>query len=73
MKKLALLLISGSLAAGTLSSCQKCTVCTAPTLEGDVVVEYCGAELDVRTYEDNFIDSLDADGIVGYCDRGPDN
>lgn len=72
MKKLTILLLSGVVIAGTFSSCQKCTVCTAPTIAGDEVTEYCGTELDVRDFEKYFIDSLAGESIVGYCERGPE-
>ena len=57
-----------------LSSCEKCTVCTAQTIDGDVVTEWCGNELDVRDFEKYFIDRLlnQADSTPGYCERGPD-
>ena len=58
--------------AAAFSSCEKCTVCTASTLAGDEVTEYCGNELDVRDYEEFFVDSLSAISIAGYCERGPD-
>ena len=74
MKRLALsVAILITLAYG-LSSCEKCTVCTAQTIDGDVVSEWCGNELDVRDFEKYFIDSLlnQADSTPGYCERGPD-
>ncbi len=58
--------------AAAISSCEKCTVCTASTMAGDAVTEYCGNELDVRDYEQFFVDSLEAVGVAGYCERGPD-
>lgn len=58
--------------AATVSSCEKCTVCTASSLAGDAVTEYCGNELDVRDYEKFFVDSLAEAGVAGYCERGPD-
>ncbi len=61
--------------AYALSSCEKCTVCTAQPIDGEVVVEFCGNELDVRDFEKFFIDSLNtqADSTAGYCERGPNN
>lgn len=54
------------------TSCEKCTVCTATALDGDNVEEYCGNELDVRDYEDFFIDSVTAIEQGAICERGPD-
>lgn len=55
-----------------VSSCEKCTVCTATALDGDNVEEYCGNELDVRDFEDFFIDSVEAADQGAICERGPD-
>ena len=72
MKRFALIMIIGTALAATTSGCEKCTVCTAQTLAGDEVTEYCGNELDVRDYEQFFVDSLAGAGVAGYCERGPD-
>ena len=73
MKRLALLTITAFALGALVSSCEKCTVCTAQGLAGESVVEYCGNELDVRDFEDFFIDSLAGISETGYCERGPDN
>lgn len=54
-----------------VSSCEKCTVCTAASLAGESVDEYCGNELDVRDFEDFFIDSVEDIEQAAYCERGP--
>ncbi len=59
--------------AATFTACEKCTVCTSATPAGDMVTEYCGNEVDVRGYEDFFVDSVTALGFAGYCERGPEN
>ncbi len=73
MKRMLLPVIVLLIAAVAVSSCQKCTVCTASDLTGDHVSEYCGSELDVRDYEKFFLDSVAGISVAGYCERGPDN
>ncbi|MFI5170977.1 MAG: hypothetical protein ACHQFW_01225 [Chitinophagales bacterium] len=71
MKRLAFCAFILLLLGSAFTSCEKCTVCTAQTLGGDVVSEWCGNELDVRDFEQYFIDSLADIEIPGYCERGP--
>ncbi len=73
MKRLILSLLVLTGISASLTSCEKCTVCTASTIDGDIVTEWCGNELDVREFEDFFTDSLAALAvpIAGYCERGP--
>ncbi len=73
MKRLFLLLIVLTGIASGFSSCEKCTVCTATALDGDNVEEYCGNELDVRDFEDFFIDSVGGLDQGAYCQRGPND
>lgn len=73
MKRVMIPLIFLVTLAIAVSSCQKCTVCTAQPLSGDVVTEYCGTELDVRDYEKFFLDSLEGISVAGYCERGPND
>lgn len=73
MKKLALLTIATFALGALVSSCEKCTVCTAQSIDGEHASEYCGNELDVRDFEDFFIDSLAGITETGYCERGPNN
>ncbi|MEZ5014507.1 MAG: hypothetical protein R2794_09465 [Chitinophagales bacterium] len=71
MKRPVLLLAFLGVLSFCTVSCQKCTVCTAQTIDGDQVVEYCGTEYDVSNFETTFIDSLGAIMIPAYCERGP--
>lgn len=72
MKRLPLLVILLVAISAFTSSCQKCSVCTSQNLAGEAVIEYCGTELDVRDFEDFFIDSVTEIGEIGFCERGPE-
>ncbi|HAE14399.1 MAG: hypothetical protein H6548_05605 [Chitinophagales bacterium] len=69
MKKLSLLFGVLFVAAATLSSCQKCTVCTHIELSTgeEVVEEYCGSGGEVGRFEDEWKSNWDSLG--GYCTR----
>ena len=41
------------------------------SLAGESVDEYCGNELDVRDFEEFFIDSVADLKQAAYCERGP--
>ena len=71
MKRLFFLTIILTGISFMVSSCEKCTVCTASSLAGESVDEYCGNELDVRDFEDFFIDSVADLEQAAYCERGP--
>lgn len=71
MKRLFFLTIILTGISFMVSSCEKCTVCTAASLTGETVDEYCGNELDVRDFEDFFIDSVEDIEQAAYCERGP--
>lgn len=71
MKRLFFLTIILTGISFMVSSCEKCTVCTAASLTGETVDEYCGNELDVRDFEDFFIDSVQDIEQAAYCERGP--
>lgn len=74
MKKVFLSIVILTAIAATTSSCEKCTVCTGSEIDGDLITEYCGNELDVRQFESFFLDSLAnlTPPVGGYCERGPD-
>jgi len=72
MKRLPFLVILLIAVSALASSCQKCSVCTSQNIDGENVKEYCGTELDVRDFEDFFIDSVTELGEIGFCERGPD-
>lgn len=71
MKRLFFLTIILTAFSFMVSSCEKCTVCTASSLTGETVDEYCGNELDVRDFEEFFIDSVLDIEQAAYCERGP--
>ena len=59
-------------AAAGLSSCKKCTVCTADDGAGDQLIEeYCGDKSSVTNFENTWatdhVDSI----WHPYCERGP--
>lgn len=73
MKRIALLLAIVFTSSMILSSCEKCTVCTATVGTEEVVTEYCGDAPSVADFEKNWVDSLTLIGIPAYCQQGPDD
>lgn len=73
MKRLAISVISLFILSYTISSCQKCTVCTGTdALTGDDdIEEFCGSKSAVDSYEKNWVDSFSLLGQPAHCQRDP--